>query len=78
MSGVFTVLYNGNKITELNLTGIAKKKITFYSVIKTILLIILILVLLVAGLVIYYLWDAERKKRKRRQLRAKRRLKSGE
>ena len=73
MSGVFTVLYNGTKITELNLTGTPKKKFTFYSFIKTVLLILLALIVLVALLVVYYIWDDNQKKKKRRQLREKRR-----
>lgn len=73
-SGTLKVLYNGEKITELNLTGTAHKKITFYSVIKTILLIILIIVLLFVALFAFYIYDAERKKKKRRQEKLKRTL----
>lgn len=75
-AGVFTVLYNGKKITELNLTGTPIKKITLYSVIKTILLILLALIVLIIGLFAFYLYDAEKKKRKRRREKARRRLSS--
>ena len=74
MTGTITVLYNGEKITELNLTGIPEKKITFYSVIKTILLIILIVIVILVLLFVYYIYDAERKKKKRKQDKLKRTL----
>ncbi len=69
-----SVSFDNEKITDLTLTGVATKKITFYNVIKTILLIILILVILFIALCAYYIIDSERKKKKRRQEKIKRTL----
>ena len=68
------VSYNNEALTNLDLSGIAVKKITFYNVIKTILLIILIAVLLFIALFFYFIIDSERKKRKRKQDKLKRSL----
>ncbi len=68
------VSYENEKITDLSLTGVAVKKITFYNVIKTIFIIILILILLFIALCAYYIIDSERKKKKRRQDKMKRTL----
>ncbi len=68
------VSYENEKITDLQLTGVAVKKITFYNVIKTIFTIILILIILFVALCAYYIIDSERKKKKRRQDKMKRTL----
>lgn len=68
------ISFENEKITNLNLSGVGVKKITFYNILKTILLIILIVVLLFIALFFYFIFDSERKKRKRKQDKLKRSL----
>lgn len=69
-----TVGVEGEELFQIPLAGTATKKITFYNVIKTILIIILMLVLFVFGVVAYYILDAERKKKARRKAKIRRTL----
>lgn len=68
------ISYENETITKLTLSGVAVKKVTFYNVVKTVLLVVLILIVLLILLITYFLFDSERKKRKRRREKLKRTL----
>lgn len=69
-----TVLSGEEELFRIPLQGTATKKITVYNVIKTIVLILLFGVLFVVAVAVYYILDAEKKKRKRRQDKIRRTL----
>lgn len=64
----------GEELFKIPLVGVASKKITFYNVVKTILLVLVILVLFIFVVVAYYILDAERKKKQRRKAKIRRTL----
>ncbi len=69
-----TVNVEGEELFQIPLYGVAVKKITFYNVLKTILMILLLFVLFILCVVVYYILDAERKKKQRRKAKIRRTL----
>ncbi len=69
-----TVSSEGEELFQIPLTGTARETITFYNILKTIFWIILAAVLFLASVVVYFIVDAERKKKQRRKAKFRRTL----
>ena len=69
-----TVLSEGEELFKIPLQGTATKKVTFYNVVKIIFLVLLLGVLFIFCVAVYYILDAEKKKKKRHQDKIRRTL----
>ena len=69
-----TVSVGEEELFQIPLSGVATKKVTFYNVLKTVLLSLLVIVVFLLGVVIYYILDADRKKKQRRKAKIRRTL----
>lgn len=69
-----TVSSEGVELFRIPMKGIAKEKVTFYNILKTIFWILIAIIVFIAGVVVYYIVDAERKKKQRRKAKFRRTL----
>ncbi|MBR5239334.1 MAG: D-alanyl-D-alanine carboxypeptidase [Clostridia bacterium] len=69
-----TVSDNGVELFRIPMTGIAKETITFYNILKTIFWIIILFIVFILCVAVYFIVDAERKKKQRRKAKFRRTL----
>jgi len=67
-----TVSSDGAELFQIPMTGTAKKTITFYNILKTIFWLIIAAIVFIIGVAVYYIIEAERKKKQRRKAKFRR------
>ena len=69
-----TVSDDGVELFRIPMKGTAKETVTFYNILKTIFWIFICVIVFILGVAVYFIIDAERKKKQRRKAKFRRTL----